>query len=253
MSPHGPAVFVHGNPETSAVWGPLLSRLERADVICLSPPGFGAPLPARFEITVRGYRDWLIDRLEAFAHPVDLVGHDWGGAHAFAAVMGRPDLVRSWVSDALGVFDPAYTWHPRAQVWQTPGDGEQWVDNFTQAPLAERVDTVRALGIPGPVAERLAAGSDSDMGRAILALYRSAAQPVMADAGRNAAAAADRPGLAISATDDVTTGTPAMRQAVAARAGARLAVLDGVGHWWMTQDPDRAAQTLGEFWSRLRP
>lgn len=41
-----PAVFVHGNPETDAVWTPLLAELGRDDVVRLSPPGFGAPLPA---------------------------------------------------------------------------------------------------------------------------------------------------------------------------------------------------------------
>jgi pimeloyl-ACP methyl ester carboxylesterase len=62
MSSHGPALFVHGNPETSAVWGPLLGELGRDDVVCLSPPGFGAPLPRGFEPTMTGYRDWLIAR-----------------------------------------------------------------------------------------------------------------------------------------------------------------------------------------------
>ena len=33
MGPHGPALFVHGNPETSAVWGPLLGQLDRDDVV----------------------------------------------------------------------------------------------------------------------------------------------------------------------------------------------------------------------------
>ena len=251
MDLHGPAVFVHGNPETSAVWGPLLAHLGRDDIVCLSPPGFGAPLPAGFDATMSGYRDWLIEGLEAFAHPVDLVGHDWGGAHAFNAVMARPDLVRSWVSDALGVFHADYEWHPRAKTWQTAGDGERWVESFTGAPLAERVETVLALGISNPVAERLAAGTDGDMGRAILALYRSAVQPAMATAGEHAKVASARQGLAISASDDMTTGTPAMRQAVAERAGAQLTVLDGLGHWWMTQNPERSARTLNEFWSRL--
>jgi pimeloyl-ACP methyl ester carboxylesterase len=46
-----PAVFVHGNPETATVWDPLLAELEdagaaRPGLICLSPPGFDAPLPA---------------------------------------------------------------------------------------------------------------------------------------------------------------------------------------------------------------
>jgi pimeloyl-ACP methyl ester carboxylesterase len=38
-------VLVHGNPETDAIWGPLVDALGRTDVVRLSPPGFGAPLP----------------------------------------------------------------------------------------------------------------------------------------------------------------------------------------------------------------
>jgi hypothetical protein len=37
----------------------------------------------------------------------------------------------------------------------------------------------------------------------------------------------------------------------AARAGARTAALDGLGHWWMLQDPARAATVLREFWATL--
>lgn len=109
-------VFVHGNPETVVVWEPLLAELDRDDVVCLSPPGFGALLAHRFDATMTGYRDWLIARLEAFAEPVDLVGHDWGGAHVLNAVMARPDLVRSWVSDSAAVFHPDDVWHPLARA-----------------------------------------------------------------------------------------------------------------------------------------
>ena len=38
-------VLVHGNPETDAIWGPLVEALARKDVVRLSPPGFGAPYP----------------------------------------------------------------------------------------------------------------------------------------------------------------------------------------------------------------
>jgi hypothetical protein len=48
------------------------------------------------------------------------------------------------------------------------------------------------------------------MGRAILALYRSAAQPVMADLGRG---------------------------------------LEGRGHWWMLEDPAHGAEVLERFLS----
>ena len=67
-------VLVHGNPETSAVWDPLRAALDRDDVTCLSPPGFGAPVPDGWGATAEDYRDWLIAELEAIGSPVDLVG-----------------------------------------------------------------------------------------------------------------------------------------------------------------------------------
>ena len=120
-------VLVHGNPETDAIWGPLVDALGRTDVLRLSPPGFGSPLPDDFAATYVAYRDWLEGELQDIGEPIDLVGHDWGGGHVINVVMHRPELVRSWASDILGVFDPDYVWHDLAQVWQTPGDGEQSV------------------------------------------------------------------------------------------------------------------------------
>ncbi|MDT5114673.1 MAG: hypothetical protein QOE30_412, partial [Mycobacterium sp.] len=57
-------VLVHGNPETDAIWGPLVDALGREDVVLLSPPGFGAPLPDSFLATYLAYRDWLEGQLE---------------------------------------------------------------------------------------------------------------------------------------------------------------------------------------------
>ena len=34
-------------------------------------------------------------------------------------------------------------------------------------------------------------------------------------------------------------------------AGARTEVLDGLGHWWMMQDPARGAAALTRFWETL--
>jgi hypothetical protein len=35
----------------------------------------------------------------------------------------------------------------------------------------------------------------------------------------------------------------------AAQAGAHTATLDGLGHWWMLQNPAAAAAMLEEFWA----
>jgi pimeloyl-ACP methyl ester carboxylesterase len=221
-------VLVHGNPETEALWDPLSERLEALgydDQVRLSPPGFGAPVPDGWTATVDEYRDWLVAELEGIGRPVDLVGHDWGGGHVLNVAMTRPDLLRSWCSDVVGIFDPDYVWHELAQDWQTPGVGE--------AAIAERLDTP---------------AFDATMGECILALYRSAAQPVPAELGRRLEAAAARPGLAVLATEDHFVGTDEQRHRAAVRAGAREEVLDGLGHWWMTQDPDRGAAMLARFW-----
>lgn len=244
-------VLVHGNPESDALWDPLVAALGRDDVIRLSPPGFGAPLPDGFTATYLEYRDWLEAQLEGIDGPVDLVGHDWGGGHVLNVVMHRPELVRSWASDVVGLFDPEYVWHDLAQVWQTDGEGEQAVDAMLGGTVEDRAAQMAALGIPIDIATQIAAAQGPDMGKAILALYRSARQPAMAEAGRALEKAQARPGLSLLATDDPYIGSDAVRRRAAERAGAETAVLEGLGHWWMVQDPARGAAALSGFWESL--
>jgi pimeloyl-ACP methyl ester carboxylesterase len=244
-------VLVHGNPETNAIWGPLVDALGREDVVQLSPPGFGAPLPDDFSATYLAYRDWLEDELEGIAEPVDLVGHDWGGGHVVNLVMHRPELVRSWASDVVGLFDPDYVWHDLAQVWQTPGDGEQLVDTMLGGTVEDRAAQLTALGIPVDIATSIAAAQGPEMGRAILLLYRSARQPAMAEAGHELENARARPGLSLLATEDPYIGSDDIRRRAADRAGAYTEMLNGLGHWWMVQDPARGAAALARFWESL--
>lgn len=244
-------VLVHGNPETAAIWGPLVEALGRQDVVLLSPPGFGAPLPDGFAATYLDYRDWLEAELERIEPPIDLVGHDWGGGHVVNAVMHRPELVRSWASDVVGLFDPDYVWHDFAQKWQTPGEGEELVDALLGGTDEDCAERMASLGIPIEIANLMAPEQGPEMGRAILALYRSARQPALAEAGRELERAAARPGLSLLATEDPFIGVADNRRRAADRAGARTEVLEGLGHWWMVQDPARGAAALTGFWETL--
>jgi pimeloyl-ACP methyl ester carboxylesterase len=244
-------VLVHGNPETDAIWGPLVDALGREDVVRLSPPGFGAPVPDSFPATYLAYRDWLEGQLEGIDEPVDLVGHDWGGGHVVNLVMHRPELVRSWASDVVGLFDPDYVWHDLAKVWQTPGEGEQLVDTMLGGTVQDRTQQMASLGIPIDIATSIAEEQGPEMGRAILLLYRSARQPAMAEAGRALPNAAARPGLSLLATEDPYLGSDEIRRRAADRAGAHTEVLDGLGHWWMLQDPARGATALTRFWEAV--
>jgi pimeloyl-ACP methyl ester carboxylesterase len=244
-------VLVHGNPETEAIWDDLVPHLHGDDVVRLSPPGFGSAIPSGFDCSTDAYRDWLADELEKLAQPIDLVGHDWGGGHVTRIAMERPDLIRSWASDILGCFDADYVWHEGAQAWQTADIGEQAVAQMVGMPPEVRARRYKSLGMTSAIAQKVAAGANTDMGTAILALYRSAAQPVMRDLGTGLTRAAARPGLALIATEDSYCGGEMLSRRSAERAGAKMAVLQGAGHWWMCQQPKQAADAINAFLASL--
>ena len=246
-----PAVFVHGNPECAAIWNELMPLLERNDVIRLSPPGFGAPTPVGWNATRLEYADWLIAELELIGEPVDLVGHDWGGGHVAGVALTRPDLLRSWAIDVGGLLHPDYEWHDMAQAWQTPGTGEEVVATMVNTSMSDRQAQYRDLGMPAAVATEVAAACDAEMGRCILALYRDAAQPVMAQLGSDLSGMSERPGLVIIAEQDTYVGTEFMARDTAHRAGAQTILLKNVGHWWMLQDPPAGASALERFWNSI--
>ena len=244
-------VLVHGNPETAAIWDPLRAELGRDDVIALSPPGFGAPVPAGFTATSDAYLDWLVGELEAMPGPIDLIGHDWGGGHVARVAASRPDLIRSWCTDIAGCFDPEYVWHDAAQVWQTPDDGEAMVAGMMGMPIDERVAAFTAIGMTPDVARSCAEAGGDDMGRCILTLYRSAAQPAMTNWGVELEQAERRPALVVIATEDHYTGGEVLARRTAERVGAQVALLPGLGHWWMLQDPTAGAAALRNFLDSL--
>lgn len=247
-------VLVHGVPETSAVWDLLVPHLSRGPVVRLAPPGFGASVSVGFGATVGEYRDWLVGDLEpivAADGPVHLVGHDWGGVQALNIAMTRPDLLQTWVSDALGLLDQSYVWHARAQTWQQDGAGEELLGRWLAVGPEAFAGQLSAIGMHPQVARRVADGFDEAMADSILRLYRSAVQPAMAKLGTDLEKAAAVPGLALIPSGDHMAGPVGYAQRAAARSGARVEVLHGLGHWWMTQDPERGAAALNRFWEEV--
>ncbi|HTH06995.1 MAG TPA: alpha/beta hydrolase [Ilumatobacteraceae bacterium] len=245
-------VLLHGNPETPAVWLPLRRELGRDDVITPQLPGFGRGVPDGFGATKEEYVDWFTEVLEDIVvadGPVDLVGHDWGGGIAMRTVSLRPDLVRTWACDVLGLFHPDYVWHDFAQIWQTPGAGEEYFVNLLATPAEDRVALYESIGIPRDTGTELVAAADATMGDCILSLYRSAAQPAMKAWGDELDPAATKPGLAIIAPNDPFVRAEDLAGQVADRLGARKHVLAGQGHWWMLGDPAAGAAMLRDFWA----
>lgn len=253
------AVFIHGNPETAAIWTPLVETLRHLgadDIVTLSPPGFGADVPDGFDPTMTAYTTWLVGRLEelrAAGNDLDLVAHDWGAGHLYGALDQRPDLIRTWAADIAGVLHRDYVWHDMAQAWQTPDVGEQVVAGMVEASPHDKAALFDGLGLPAAMAAEVAAGLTPEMGRCILRLYRTAAQPAVGDLGARLGArlagAELPPGLVIDAELDAYVPS-AQSNDVAGMLGAEVLRLADRGHWWMAHDVDTIADSLLDFWMR---
>ncbi len=237
-----PAVLVHGVPDTQRLWDPLRAHLRRTDVIAVSLPGFGVPLPGGFAATKEAYVDWLIREIERLGVPVDLVGHDWGALLVQRVVSLRPALIRTWACGD-GPVDAEYVWHDLAQQWQTPGVGEQIMAMMTPDALAEGLATV---GIPPAIAHETARFFDATMKDCILRLYRSAVhvgaewQPDLE--------AVRRPALILWGKDDPYVA-PRFAERLAQRVRGELLLFEGCGHWWPIECAREAAAALERFWA----
>jgi pimeloyl-ACP methyl ester carboxylesterase len=96
-------ILLHGYPQTKAAWSKVVPSLAEAGYRVLAPDQRGFSPLAR----PKGRRQYTIDRLvgdvlaladEASAPRVHLVGHDWGGAVAWAFAMWNPGRLLSVTS-----------------------------------------------------------------------------------------------------------------------------------------------------------
>jgi len=235
-----PAFLVHGVPDTHHLWDGVREQLSRTDVIAPDMPGFDRDAPADFGFSKEDYLDWLIAEVEQIGEPVDIVGHDWGALLVERLVSVRPDLVRTWAAGA-GAIDENYVWHPIAQMWQTPGVGENVMQGMTPETI---VPAFVNDGMPEAIARQITERIDDRMKAAILPLYRSAV-----NVGKEWGPDIDgvrRPGLLIWGEKDQYMPTDFAKR-MAQRTGANLVVMPG-GHWWPAQFPRETAEALEAFW-----
>jgi pimeloyl-ACP methyl ester carboxylesterase len=241
-----PAVFVHGVPDTAALWAPIIGTLDRTDVVALDLPGFGASRPDGFVPTKERYAAWLAEEIEAQGEPVDLVAHDWGGILALRVASTRPELIRTLAVGGCPV-DAEYTWHAMAQLWQTPEAGEQFVEGWLATVTADRVAGLVAGGSPAELASHHAEVMGEEMSSCILVLYRSAVE-VGAEWQPGIEAMPARPALVLAGADDAYVPRE-IAERLARRLDARLVVFDDCGHWWPWERATETAAALESLWA----
>lgn len=245
-------LFLHGVPDSPAIWRPLLAALDLGDTPVAVPalPGFTAPLPTGFSATKEAYVDWAVGQAETLvaAHGlIDIVGHDWGALIAQRVAMLRPDLIRSWaVSNA--VIDPDYRGHRIARIWNTPILGEIFMALSKPGKLAEGL---AAQGMPADIArEEAAQWANKDKRRAILKLYRSAkGLSFEHDWARDIGKLPANGALIWGEGDPYVELSVAQR--FAANTGTSLTVIEEAGHWAIAERPAEVAAALRGFWASL--
>ncbi len=101
-----PVLLLHGFPETSRMWVPLMERLAEESFHCLAPDQRGYSPGARpaeaSEYTYDRFAGDVFGLMDAMGwQRAHLIGHDWGAAAGWAAVDVDPERVLSWIPMAV--------------------------------------------------------------------------------------------------------------------------------------------------------
>jgi pimeloyl-ACP methyl ester carboxylesterase len=226
-APGAPVLYLHGVPTDGDDWLPFLARTG----------GFAPDLPGFGRSAKRGDLDYSMEGLgrfvEAFADDrglerMSMVVHDWGVVGLLFAMRAPERIERLVIVDAIPLL-PGYRWHRIARIWRRRGLGELFMG----------ATSARALGMLAPdlkprarvVAERFDQGTQ----RAVLRLYRSAPEDLLARAGEQLGRITC-PALVLWGADDPYIPARFAQAYADAFPDGAAEVVEGAGHWPWLQD-----------------
>ncbi len=254
-----PVLLLHGVPQTSATWHPLIDLLAK-DRIVVAPD-----LKGLGESEAKGPYDipTLVDELAALVlhevdGEVDVVGHDWGGSLALALAGARPDLVRRLVvmSAPYREVDLKAAFH--LPVLALPVLPDVAFRLFGEQIVRKMFDFAwRAEGASPRLAEYVAAYAPPERYTAMLAYYRATVRPRLLSLLAGALGGEKPEGLprvkverslVVWGTDDppmpLHVGESVVRDL---GPDATMLTVPGVGHWPHEEAPDVVLPAIAEF------
>jgi 2-succinyl-6-hydroxy-2,4-cyclohexadiene-1-carboxylate synthase len=246
-----PLLLLHGFTGTGASWADHLDAFaERARVLAPDLPGHGrTPVTAtQAAMTVEATADALATLLrERGAMPAHVLGYSMGARVALRLAVAHPSAVEHLVleSPSAGIADPvdraARREADNAIAGRIERDGiAAFVTIWERGP----VFATHAALDPELLARQRAIRLASDPA-GLAASLRAAGQGAMEPLhGRLGAVTA--PTLVIGGTLD-TVGRPRAEEVAAGVPGARLALLDGVGHTPHLEAPDAFRRLVLDF------
>src|SRR4051812_21889608 len=241
------ALLVHGFPESSWMWRPLLPALGAAGWRAIAPdlPAFGDSPPERPGTWTRQVAALERFRAGLGLAPVALVLHDWGGLIGLRWACEHPDAVRALVLMGTGFF-PDGKWHGLARAMRTPGELDGLFSTMTRDAFGDVMRQVEPHASDEAVAEYWKGFATPEQRLAHLALYRSGDFEKLAPY-EGALGRLGVPTLVLWGGKDEYAPVAGAHRFVREIPGAQLVVLDDAGHFLMEDDPDGVAEEIGKF------
>jgi pimeloyl-ACP methyl ester carboxylesterase len=228
-APGADVLYVHGVPDSAAMWTPFL---EWTGGIAVDLPGFGeSGKPASWPYSLDGYARFLPAFLDHVGiDSVRLVAHDWG---AVALTLG-PRIERLVAIDVHPML-PGHRWPPIARAWRTPVLGELAM-GFTGRGTLRRIG-----GLSQDHVQAVLQHFDHGTQRAILKLYRSANVNLVA------LDAVLAPALVLWGENDRYLDSAWARRFAGALGGpADVEIVAGASHWpWLERS--EVIEMVAEF------
>jgi haloalkane dehalogenase len=248
-----PVVCVHGFPESSRMWVPLMEALAAAGRRSVAPDlyalgdsdEFG---PGTFENTLERFTAWV----EASdLGSVALVVHDWGGFIGLAWACDHPDCVDALVISNTGFFADG-KWHGMAEAMRSE-QGEELIGGLDRDGFAALLN---ATGEPFTETELdaywapFADGAGGRGQRATLEFYRSMDMEKLAP-WQGKLGEIGAPALLLWGAEDRFAPVAGAKRFEREIPGARLVALEA-GHFVFDELRERAVGEAVEFLTAQR-
>ena len=241
-----PTLFLHGNPDSSEMWGEVISRMQ-PPLRFLAPdlPGYGrsAFIP-NFDTSLTNMARWVDELVTniGIREPLNLVAHDFGAQFGLAWAICHAKRVRRIAIFNTNFFSD-YKWHPLAQIVRTPILGELGLAMFSEAQYTRQLRNDAPL-VPAAYIPHIVERYTPSARKMALRLYRGTdSKKFLGWEDELRQITAHIPTLVVWGDRD-----PYAPAAWAERFGAQQVVhLPENSHWPMLEAPQVVAQRLDEF------
>jgi pimeloyl-ACP methyl ester carboxylesterase len=232
-----PILYLHGVPTASWDWLPFL---ERTGGVAPDLPGFGrSAKPGDFDYSIEGYDRFVEEFADsAGLDRLSLVLHDWGVV-GLSFAQRFPERIERLVMMSCVPFVPGYRWHWVARAWRRRPLGELFMGTSSKWGFKQisKQSNVTPGPMPADFLDRVWETNDHGTQRAILTLYRSAPEDVLARAGERLGDVRC-PALILWPTKDPYIGAEFGQRFADALGGEVELEMVEAGHWPWLDRPD---------------